>query len=120
MGYFLTTDFGRFLPTLEWLLSPDSNTIAIDAKLEADLMPLMDVPGPFLFGGDRSLPINSVQRYFTQAIKDSGVPPIRLQDLRHSHATLLINSGVNIVAVSRRLGHASIEQTLTTYTHLLQ
>ncbi|MDD6257899.1 MAG: site-specific integrase [Erysipelotrichaceae bacterium] len=95
-------------------------SIAIDDKLAADLMPLMDVPGPFLFGGDRSLSINSVQQYFTQAIKDSGVPPIRLHDLRHSHATLLINNGVNIVAVSKRLGHASIEQTLKTYTHLLQ
>ena len=32
----------------------------------------------------------------------------------------MINAGVNIVAVSKRLGHASIEQTLKTYTHLLQ
>ena len=95
-------------------------TITIDDKLAEDLKPLMDVPGPFLFGGERSLSINSIQRYFTQAIKASGVPPIRLHDLRHSHATLLINSGVNIVAVSKRLGHASIEQTLKTYTHLLQ
>lgn len=44
----------------------------------------------------------------------------RLHDLRHSHATLLINSGVNIVAVSKRLGHSSINQTLKTYTHLLK
>ena len=46
--------------------------------------------------------------------------PICIHDLRHSHATWLINSGVNIVAVSKRLGHASINQTLKTYTHLLQ
>ena len=33
---------------------------------------------------------------------------------------ILINNGVNIVAVSKRLGHASVEQTLKTYTHLLK
>ncbi|WP_371832614.1 tyrosine-type recombinase/integrase [Grylomicrobium aquisgranensis] len=53
-------------------------------------------------------------------IEKSGVQKIRMYDLRHSHATWLINHGVNIVAVSKRLGHASIEQTLKTYTHLLE
>jgi len=48
------------------------------------------------------------------------VKPIRIHDLRHSHATWLINNGVNIVAVSKRLGHADIEQTLKTYIHLLE
>ena len=53
---------------------------------------------------------------FKKAIKASGVKNIRLHDLRHSHATILINNGVNIVAVSKRL---DIETTLKTYTHLL-
>ena len=56
---------------------------------------------------------------FKKAIKASGVKNIRLHDLRHSHATILINNGINIVAVSKRLGHADIETTLKTYTHLL-
>lgn len=38
---------------------------------------------------------------------------------RHSHATNLINNGVNFVTVFRRLGHSNIQTTLTTYTHLL-
>ena len=54
------------------------------------------------------------------AIKKSGVKRIRIHDLRHSHATILINSGVNIVAVSKMLGHSNINQTLKTYTHLLE
>ena len=57
---------------------------------------------------------------FKKAIKESCVKPIRLHDLRHSHATILINEGVNIVAVSKRLGHTDINQTLKTYTHLLK
>ena len=50
---------------------------------------------------------------------ESGLKPIRIHDLRHSHSSWLIGNGMNIVAVSKRLGHASVEQTLTTYTHLI-
>lgn len=56
---------------------------------------------------------------FKKAIEKSGLKPIRIHDLRHSHASWLIGNGINIVAVSKRLGHASVEQTLTTYTHLI-
>lgn len=74
----------------------------------------------FIFGGDRSLPISNVQRKLVDGIKDSGVPKIRLHDLRHSHATILINNDVNIVAVSKRLGHADVTVTLRVYAHLMQ
>lgn len=75
---------------------------------------------PFVFGGERSLPITNLQRHFTAGIKASGVKPIRIHDLRHSFATNAINSGCNIVAVSHYLGHSTIQQTLDTYTHLLE
>ena len=44
--------------------------------------------------------------------------PVRFHDLRHSHATILINSGVPVSAVSARLGHSSINMTLKVYTHV--
>ena len=97
-----------------------ARVISLDSKTMAAIEPLIEHADPFIFGGKRSLAISSLQRVFSQAKKDSGVPNIRLHDLRHSHATILINSGVNIVAVSKRLGHASINQTLKTYTHLLK
>lgn len=43
----------------------------------------------------------------------------RWYDLRHTHATLLILSGVPIKVVSERLGHASVEQTVNTYYNLI-
>ena len=95
-------------------------TISLDARTMEVIAPLLDHADPFVFGGKRSLGIAPMQRHFKKAIAEAGVPEIRIHDLRHSHATLLINSGVNIVAVSKRLGHASINQTLKTYTHLLQ
>lgn len=94
--------------------------IKLDNKLENELMELMDEKGSFLFGGEYSLAPTTIDLAFKKGIKESGVKQIRLHDLRHSHATWLINQGVNIVAVSKRLGHASIEQTLKTYTHLLK
>jgi integrase len=71
---------------------------------------------------DLLFPIASVtlQQRFRKYVEKAGVKPIRIHDLRHSFATNLINSGANIVAVSKYLGHANINQTLKTYTHLLK
>lgn len=95
-------------------------TIALDRKTMEMLQPFIDDGSPFIFGGQRSLPITNVQREFTKAIKDSGVKPVRVHDLRHSHASWLIASGVPVLAVSRRLGHSSVNITLQVYAHLLQ
>ena len=97
-----------------------NRTIMIDDRLAEDLKPLLNEPGAYLFGGETSLSPTPIDWAFKKAIKASGVKKIRIHDLRHSHATWLINNGANIVAVSKRLGHASIEQTLKTYTHLLK
>lgn len=61
---------------------------------------------------------NLVRRSFKPLIEKAGVPDIRFHDLRHTHATLLIQAGANIKAVSERLGHASIQITLDTYSHV--
>ncbi len=44
---------------------------------------------------------------------------IRLHDLRHSHASLLLNEGINIVVLSKRLGHEKVSTTLNTYSHMI-
>lgn len=74
----------------------------------------------YLFGGEYCLAPTTIDRMFRRYIAESGVKPIRLHDLRHSHASWLINNGVNIVAVSKRLGHSDIQTTLSNYTHLLE
>lgn len=95
-------------------------SIRIDNKLWDHLQPLLNQEGSYLFGGNAPLSPTSISRYFNKGIKASGVKRIRIHDLRHSHATWLINNGVAITAVSKRLGHATIDQTLKTYTHLLK
>lgn len=56
---------------------------------------------------------NELQR----GIKNSGIKRIRLHDLRHSHASLLLEMGIPILEVRDRLGHEKIETTLNTYAH---
>lgn len=99
----------------------EKRMVSLDENLYQELLKLKkEYKHGYLFGGKTGLSVTTIDRYFKDAIKKSGVKPIRLHDLRHSHATILINNGVNIVAVSKRLGHASVEQTLKTYTHLLK
>ena len=45
---------------------------------------------------------------------------VRFHDLRHTHATWLLEAGVNVKVVSERLGHANIRITLDTYAHVLK
>lgn len=47
-------------------------------------------------------------------------PKFRFHDLRHTHATWLLNAGVNVKVVSERLGHASVRITLETYAHVIK
>lgn len=54
----------------------------------------------------------------TRGSKLAGVKRIRLHDLRHSHASLLIELGVSPIMIQQRLGHEDIETTLNTYSHL--
>jgi len=51
--------------------------------------------------------------------KALALPPMNLQGLRHSHCTYLLAKGVNVLAVSRRLGHHSPAFTLSVYGHLI-
>ncbi len=61
-----------------------------------------------------------IRSVFKVALERAGLPrSIRLYDLRHTCATLLLKSGEHIKVVSERLGHANISTTLETYVHVL-
>jgi hypothetical protein len=48
----------------------------------------------------------------------SGQKRIRVHDFRHAHVSVLANEGINIQEIARRLGHAKVEITWNTYSHL--
>ena len=56
----------------------------------------------------------------TRVCKKINLRPIRVHDLRHSHASLLINLGANPLMIAERLGHDDVKMTMNTYSHLFQ
>lgn len=58
-------------------------------------------------------------RDFKKVLKYAGLPVIRFHDLRHTAASLMLNNGVPVLVVSRRLGHAKPSVTLDVYGHLI-
>ncbi len=69
-------------------------------------------------GGTRPLRDTSIENANQKFAKLAGVKKIRIHDFRHSHASVLVNNGINIQEVARRLGHSNIEITWNTYSHL--
>lgn len=77
-----------------------------------DLVFANEIGDPLLIGNVR-------KRYFDQILKKAGLPRIRLYDLRHTSATMLLAGGEHPKVVAERLGHASTNLTLDTYSHVL-
>lgn len=71
------------------------------------------------FGTPLSIP-NLTYRYFRPLLVVAGLPQIRLYDLRHTHATLLLAADEHLKVVSERLGHSTIRLTADTYSHVLE
>ena len=61
----------------------------------------------------------NVRRNFKRVLKTAELPPMRIYDLRHTTASLLLASGENIKTISERLGHSDVSLTLSVYSHLL-
>ena len=61
----------------------------------------------------------NVVRVMKRLVKSAKVPNIRFHDIRHTHASIPISEGVDIVKNSRRLGHANPKITLEFYAHLM-
>lgn len=99
--------------------------IKIDKKLERDLLNLKKIyeekmlfkDDLFIFGGTKPLSNSTINRYKVKACKKANIRPITLHQFRHSHATLLLQNGIMINEVSKRLGHSKTSTTLDIYTH---
>jgi len=61
----------------------------------------------------------SLTHAFVKFVRGHGLAPIRLHDLRHSHATHMLASGVHPKIAQERLGHSSVSVTIDLYSHVL-
>jgi len=78
-------------------------------------------PNDLVFRTEVGEPLHpaSVSKRFREIVESSDLPRVRLHDLRHTYATLALQSGVHPKIVSERLGHSTVALTLDIYSHAL-
>ena len=69
---------------------------------------------------DRLFPYRKefLYRELNKGCKKSGVKKVRIHDIRHSHASLLVELGFSPLLIAERLGHEKVQTTTDTYSHL--
>jgi hypothetical protein len=79
------------------------------------------VPTDLVFSHPDGRPFrpNSVTRAFKVIAESVGLKGIRLHDLRHAHATIMLQQGIHPKIVQERLGHSSVATTLDIYSHVV-
>src|SRR6476660_2351842 len=63
---------------------------------------------------------NGISRSWRQTCAARKLPRVQFHALRHTHASTLIRAGVDVLTISRRLGHSSASMTLDVYGHLME
>jgi integrase len=77
-----------------------------------------DSPVLATFDGKPQSP-GAITKAWSRAVDAIGMPDAGLHSLRHTHVSMLLASGMDILTISRRIGHASVKVTLDTYGHLI-
>ena len=106
-----------------WLFAPPKTAagfrrLSLPPSLAAALHTLPRT-GPFLFGGDEPPSPRRIATVLRRLCQQAAVPPLSPHQLRHLHASLLLDAGIPIPQVAAQLGHASPEITLRVYAHAL-
>lgn len=73
-----------------------------------------------IFVNGKNIHNSSINYKLARHCKKSNVPIITIHGLRHTHASLLLFTGVSIASVAMRLGHSNITTTQKTYLHIIQ
>ncbi|MCI0609112.1 MAG: site-specific integrase [Anaerolineae bacterium] len=73
----------------------------------------------FPSGAGTPITASNIRRAFRKLLAASGLPKIRFHDLRHTAASLMLNHGIPVLIVSKRLGHSKPSITIDVYGHLI-
>ena len=74
----------------------------------------------FCISPDKPINSHTLSNHLREILLANNLPLIRFHDLRHLHATLMINNNMDVATVSKRLGHKKITTTLNFYTHTIE
>lgn len=82
---------------------------------------LKAIDSGLIFTSSTGYPVDARElvRHFKTVIEETGLPEIRFHDLRHFHASALLQAGVNPKVVQERLGHSTAAFTLNVYSHTI-
>jgi len=109
-------DFLRGYILIETSKSGKPRKIPMNGAVSSALMGLPHVAEFVFYNPETKAPVQDIKRAFNTACQRAEIKGLRLHDLRHTAATWMIQAGVDIVTVSRILGHASIQMTMR-YAH---
>lgn len=105
----------------------DKKTAEIMKQFKADQAELfkkirLTPPHPFVFYNikDGIVSNNAANNEIRKLCKKIGIKQITLHGLRHTHASVMIFKGINLMAISKHLGHANLAITTDTYSHALK
>lgn len=109
---------GGFLPTKN---RSSNRKIQIDWQIVIQFSELIrDLPKDKPIFVQGKVYNSTINQKLSRLCKQCEIPEISIHGLRHTHASLLLFTGVSIASVAMRLGHSSINTTQKTYLHIIQ
>jgi integrase len=84
-----------------------------------NVAPRSDLSGVFRREDGSPVHPDLFSQAFEGEVRRSGLPRIRLHDLRHTHATIALRAGVPVKVISERLGHEHPAFTMKQYAHVI-
>ena len=95
---------------------PISSDVAAIVRQRGLLVPKGN---PWLFPGDTpGQPVKEIRRFWVAIQKEAKLPEVRIHDLRHTFASLLVSGGASLEMIGKLLGHTQM-QTTQRYAHLM-
>lgn len=108
----------RTIPLPEWLIEDLADLM--DERERTTGTPVLESDRLFTSPTGKPMLDHTLWRVISRARESAGLPQFRPYDLRHSHASLLIDLGAHPKAISERMGHTEIGVTMNVYGHLFE
>jgi len=113
-------DFKRDIMTLLSTKNGEKREVPMNEQVKTALMHVTKHPNTsYVFCNEKGVPVHDIRKSYSTALRKSGITNFRFHDLRHTFASQLVMSGIDLNTVRELLGHKDIAMTLR-YSHLAQ
>jgi len=92
----------------------------VNCKKEGFKMGLGDAPEPIFHKAGNPMEQNFIRRIFKRVLSRAGLREVRIHDVRHTYASILLSAGAPVIYVKDQLGHSSIQMTVDVYGHYMK